>query len=107
MYPVALGPVAASVGLRSAGGGSGRGPGLGQRAGLGRDPACSASTHLRLDVASPSWRRPSSKWPTRPALSAARLAWPRLSPSYPAGAAVLVEIGAEAHAAWEVRLFAS
>ena len=106
MYPVALGSVAASRRARAAGSGSGRRPGLGQHAGVGRDPpargrpVCGRALPRRVGAG----RRASGQ--EAGALAGSTSLADAIA-ELPSCAAVLVEMGAEAHAAWEVRLFAS
>jgi urease accessory protein len=106
MYPMALGPVAASVGLGPleaalvAAQGSVSGPAWAATRLLGIDPFAVGRCLAELAPAIEQVASETSALTSSPTLAEAIA-------ELPSCAAVLVEIGAEAHAAWEVRLFAS
>lgn len=106
MYPLVLGPVAASVGLGPleaalvAAQGSVSGPAWAATRLLGIDPYAVGSCLADLAPAVEQVAHDAGALTSSPSLADAIA-------ELPSGAAVLVEIGAEAHAAWEVRLFAS
>lgn len=106
MYPIALGPVAASVGLGPleaalvAAQGSVSGPAWAATRLLGIDPFAVGRCLAELAPAIEQVASETSALTSSPTLAEAIA-------ELPSCAAVLVEIGAEAHAAWEVRLFAS
>jgi urease accessory protein len=106
MYPVALGAVAASVGLGPleaalvAAQGSVSGPAWAATRLLGVDPFAVGRCLAELAPAIEQVARETDALTSSPSLAEA-------IEELPSCASVLVEIGAEAHAAWEMRLFAS
>jgi urease accessory protein len=106
MYPIALGAVAASVGLGplevalAAAQSSVSGPAWAATRLLGIDPFAVGRCLAELAPAIEQVASEAGALTSAPSLAEAIA-------ELPSCAAVLVEIGAEAHAAWEVRLFAS